>query len=76
MRTDWSTTDTVMVPAVRCPECEADLPLIVRTEHIGDGAILRKCVCRRCAAKFRVCIDPHIFPEVLPAAGNGGGVDF
>lgn len=67
---DWSTAEIVYIPAVACPGCAALRPIIVRSQSEGDGSVSRRCVCRRCAERFVVVVEP---PEPLPEFGREDG---
>jgi hypothetical protein len=66
MNESWLTSPTIFLVAPACPHCRAPRPIIVRSEAGGDGSITRKCVCRRCSAKFKIVLE-------LPNPGNDDG---
>lgn len=64
----WTSAPTVFIqapPRARCPHCgTSEQPIIVRCQDQGDGSSLRRCICRQCSRRFKICVEP------LPTVGS------
>jgi hypothetical protein len=65
----WADVPIVFITRPVCPRCRsARSPIIVRSEHNGDGSTTRKCVCAFCSRRYKVVVE-------LPGSGNAGDPD-
>lgn len=54
----WASVPLIFVPAIACPVCRSERPIIVRTQSENDGSRTRRCICRVCNGRFLVVIEP------------------
>ncbi|QEF99749.1 hypothetical protein Mal15_38150 [Stieleria maiorica] len=71
----WSDVPFLYAPRIRCPYCEADRPINVRSTLQGDDSIERRYTCRSCSRRFRIIAEKTdetdwLILETLPDSGT------